>query len=563
MARRREGRLPDLALSDLARAGLTVVEQPGGVIAYLVKHQCDAPGLLLETLQAPATDVHEEYAETITASLNGLSYIALTAVTPTPQSGERASDTSSDESRSWIRRTAPNPTFIYERAQVFEGLAILGDGRRRDFPTFPDTRAVLDLLEYVSEAAVDLEAPIMSMTFPAQIPARAVGENGDAWSPSVGPALRFSIALRPSPIAERGLASAKTRIGLVEKLCEPPDPSMKGQYNLAVRDPRPGARAGNWIPVSRSDRSSATSDDPLSMIVPVTFVGPARVGSTHAIVNYLKYWGDAVGVSACSIVSLNDMAFIHLQLCTKVVPDKTEEGDADEWSSWKEKVENSMGDGNPDTLVDGLSKAVDALTRKDTGQATDRSEIEKATNGYTGFLGPAYLVGSPKPDIHRRTRMKHRLISPNEIRGADGDGDDRGLWISWLTRRISGALVGPLKALEAAFWQVVPEGRATALRKVLSKGRATFNSAPYSIEYLVCREVSDGRLRAVGKLKLPRTVEKEIRAGFASTADAEFASDLCRHLESDWRRQLGDEYPVIELTVSWREFWLGHWSAPV
>jgi hypothetical protein len=38
---------------------------------------------------------------------------------------------------------------------------------------------------------------------------------------------------------------------------------------------------------------------------------------------------------------------------------------------------------------------------------------------------------------------------------------------------------------------------------------------------------------------------------------------LCVDIENAWRRQLGPQYRARELTVSWREYWLGHWTLPL
>src|SRR5262249_20589634 len=47
--------------------------------------------------------------------------------------------------------------------------------------------------------------------------------------------------------------------------------------------------------------------------LPVTFVGPARVGSTHAITSSLSQFPE-LGILACAGTALNALSFIRLQL---------------------------------------------------------------------------------------------------------------------------------------------------------------------------------------------------------------------------------------------------------
>lgn len=50
--------------------------------------------------------------------------------------------------------------------------------------------------------------------------------------------------------------------------------------------------------------------------LPITFVGPARVESTNAILSFLCDFPE-ISILACSITCLDDLAFIHLQLAVK------------------------------------------------------------------------------------------------------------------------------------------------------------------------------------------------------------------------------------------------------
>src|SRR5207248_1575471 len=52
--------------------------------------------------------------------------------------------------------------------------------------------------------------------------------------------------------------------------------------------------------------------------LPITCAGPARIGSTHAIVSFLQRYPQ-VGVVGCAGTSLADLAFVHLQLAIQGV----------------------------------------------------------------------------------------------------------------------------------------------------------------------------------------------------------------------------------------------------
>jgi hypothetical protein len=90
--------------------------------------------------------------------------------------------------------------------------------------------------------------------------------------------------------------------------------------SLYVSDPRPGRVRGEWFELSqgnmanfrrrRDDHFDGVTDDPVSRVVLLTVLGPARPGSSLAVASKLLEQG--VGVNAASISALSEIAMINL-----------------------------------------------------------------------------------------------------------------------------------------------------------------------------------------------------------------------------------------------------------
>lgn len=516
--------LSDRAISDLARAGFDLARQPAAEISFLVQHEEDKPGLLLDTIgrgesatptqghsptsPGPATraatvdgaaTVDEDFSETVTAAIHGRSYIAVTAVTSTPAGAMQKEGT-------FRGRLPPNPTFLYDRAQILEGLILLGNTATR--PSMRESQRVSKLIQKVSALAKVQHAPILSLTFPAQVAPQADPSLPQRdWPAAVGPALRFSLALQRS--------TAAVRVRIVDEVS---DWCREFGAGLAIGDPGLGARSGNWVSVLPVHTSRHGGPPPRGLL-PATFVGPARVGSTNAIIEYTRLW-DGIGVSGCAVVSLNDLAFVHLQLATNSAAVNAKALDAEC------KAQTEIG--RRRSLSDRLNSVCTHLAGGATRQIekTESTLVERAGD-YSGFFGPYVPVDTAEW-------------------GRQGDAE-AGIWVSWLARRGPGVLRGPLLDLERALHDL----------------GGVHGTIDYNIEYLVCREVSDGRLRAVGKLSLPERTRLTLEAGVVAESEERLPAKVCRRLEDLWRTRLAKrDIGIIELTVSWQEFWLGHWSAP-
>ena len=79
-----------------------------------------------------------------------------------------------------------------------------------------------------------------------------------------------------------------------------------------------------------------------------------------------------------------------------------------------------------------------------------------------------------------------------------------------------------------------------------------------NVEYLIFRRVRHGILRGKGKVSFPVGIEDDV---IRDDAYADLAR-LSERMEEAWRTKLKPKH-VRELTVSWREHWLGHWNSPL
>ena len=163
------------------------------------------------------------------------------------------------------------------------------DRDRRRCRSGTDTaRAIRAVIAEISEVAAEVaEAPILSIQSPVQLPATTgfdqdVLEHEPEWPRSSSLAVRFSIGLdRPS---------AELRLRIADAFAEF---CVERGFGLWLADLRPGLPDRQLVrdlPPRREVGPSAVRRRPrrghhrgVSACLPVTLVGPARVGSTHAI----------------------------------------------------------------------------------------------------------------------------------------------------------------------------------------------------------------------------------------------------------------------------------------
>ena len=518
------------ALADLARTGYSLLRAPYMKVDFEVHHLVDRPGHLTTLVSAD-----EPFLETLSSAANGVAVVVGTR-TGQPQgqltmddssgSPSAAVATENEDAITFAGTAQPSLTTIYDGSTLFEGIVVLENEPRRLL-----LRHGLGIREVICEiarlAAEIGDAPILSLQCPVQIPPHSYNDYAaeaqqnlartEQSSRAASLAVRFAIALQ-----ER---SAVTRLQLAERLA-----AFCAQRGLGLwlADSRPGYRTGNWFIIQPHDRAKARATHSRAAdrrgagtaegCLPVTFVGPARVGSTFAITSYLAQF-PAVGILACAITALNDLAFIHLQLAvngasrpvlSRLNADlrSIRAADLDVPATLRELVPR---------LVRGQVDPVDAA-----GGDRAAERLVARAGDYQALVGPALRV----IPSHHDTRVA--------------------IWMAWQMQRTAQGLKLPLESLRDAI-------------KTVGLGYGGAEGA--NVEYLVCRDIGNSTFRGKGKISVPEPVVERL---FANRGRGPALSRCCNALEQAWKAQLetGGE-DVTEVSVAWREHWLGHWGSLV
>ncbi|HEX3647983.1 MAG TPA: hypothetical protein VHV49_06110, partial [Pseudonocardiaceae bacterium] len=311
-------------LAELAKAGYLLTRDPTMQVEFEVHHVQDMPGYFYDSL---VTSDQPPFLECLSACANGIGLVVGTRTGSDDTAKYR--DNGRDEivldevSRKIFRGVArPNPSFTFESIRTFEAIISIGEPRPEPV-TFAESLIIKDVLGYVSRLASDsFGVPVLSAQWPAQIPVKARGRpdvqdimlRDEAVPPHASSgAIRFSLAI--------GNSSAEVRMRLERTLIRFAE---RHGFGLWLADSRMGYRTGNWFHVCGHDadlakeRSDANDPDnqPVAVCLPVTFVGPARVGSTSALMKLVRSL-PFVGVIGSSNTTLDDLAFIHLQLSVR------------------------------------------------------------------------------------------------------------------------------------------------------------------------------------------------------------------------------------------------------
>ena len=516
----RQNRSSARALAEMARSGYTSLRHPSMDVDFEVHHYRDSRVRLESLLDGTVDNGLSSFVEIVSSTANGAGLVIGTNVGATlhrtslrDRGGMRDPSPILYRSKGhfkFVGGARPNLTFLYENGQRFE--AIVAISTKPGALTIGDTRRLRDIVHKVSDIAVNVGvperdgAPLLSVQCPVQLPPEPDAPSEDARYPWVSSkAVRFSIAA-PAPATRSHLDIAER----ITRFCH------EHGYSLWLRDTRPGYRTGNWFPVLNAEEDAGDRGAAAKMVrsvLPVTFVGPARVGSTRAIVAALRKIR-RVGVAACSITLLDDLAFIHLQLVLSgdLTIDLTDERFV------------GMDAGN--FVCDVLCTAV----------AYDREhvKVEDRAADYQTLAGPQIKYAGP--------------------------GDKRiGIWFSWQMNRSSAGIKEPIQTLAAALhtFPGTPSERDT------------------TIEYLTCRDLGNAVLRGKGKISVPYEYVSE---NFSADNDEPAPSQFSVALEDAWKSEVAkrekfkeakgkdDNGPgsnTRDITVAWREHWLGHWAAPI
>jgi hypothetical protein len=225
----------------------------------------------------------------------------------------------SEDDGTWIfRRSAqPNPSFLYESTTSLEGLISISN--QPEALAMVHGEAIREIVQEIGQTASAQDAPITSLQSPVHVPAPCTdssttySQDDWTWSSSLG--VRFSISFGDTSVEQRWRT-----VGSLADFC------IARGLGLWVTDWRPGRREGNWYPIVRRRKkrvrgylehlASQRRTDPrqaVRLACPITLVGPARVGSTNAVMTFLQEFAPSSTI-AVSITSLDDLAFIHLLL---------------------------------------------------------------------------------------------------------------------------------------------------------------------------------------------------------------------------------------------------------
>ncbi len=508
------------SMADLARGAGVIADQPSIQVNFHVHHVRDWPGYLKSQMDDQAALLRQS-SEVLISNVNGVVVAAGSYRGALAQEMRVRQQGSSTPVRPKIEIEAdrlqvvgaamPNPSFIYESAARFEALVAIEVEERvlRQF----HARALMRLLAEIADCAANEGlAPIMSLQCPVQLPPErsnvaAVEEQTDIWNAPNVIAARVVIALQ-NPTSARRMEMARR----LANYC-----SVRG-YGLWLGDLRPGHAQGNWFQVQKHDfearrkytarltdlRRSSTK---VERVMPVTLVGPARVGSTNAILSVLRRC-PKLGVAGCAITALDDVAFVHLQLTSDVVDDPTDNlGDPDLYRGG---------------IFDRLRAVVGAMGEdlRDFGQPDGDPHLAERAGDYQVFAGPVFTVETP------------------------GDRRRRPLWFSWRQSGPDGGWLLPFTALQAALADC---GLWTGTGSKLA------NSANF--EYMVCRRLDGSTYTVKGKLTVPDSLIPE------SSPVVEYgATKLCVGVETAWRARLDEEdvNGLHWLSFAWRENFLGN-----
>lgn len=518
-------------LADLARAGYRVLHEPSMQVEFEIHHLVDRPGGLAGIIaRGPGGS---GFAETLSAAANGVGLVVGTRIADGPGRAHRHADASvrledaADEQSTFRGSERPNLTFQHESAQLIDGVIAIEDEPRRML--LRHGLVVLDTLRHVAETALHAaEAPLLSLQCPVQLPpTNSFQESADIGGRRVDPARSASIAIRFRIALDRPRADVRLQIAdRIARHCE--DRGL----GFWLGDTRPGYRTGNWFLVSphhrklararyRRDADQRRAGNAADGCLPVTFVGPARPGTTHAILSFLGQYPQ-IGVLACSMTPLDELAFLNLQLAVSGASRARLAAVNSDIAAFR-----ATSDGLAETLPRIIAALLGAGSGADGGQSVPPPTREH-TERLIGRAGDYQLVAGPALPV----------VPDSDVRRIP-------IWISWQMRRSEAGLRVPLLALH----------RAVDRLGLAPTEDMSHRSGALSIEYLVCRRLGVSVLRGRGKMAVAKSLVEGRFRDFRS-GPAELSTDL----ESAWRAELhaaGHGDLVSDLSVSPREFLLG------
>lgn len=397
-----------------------------------------------------------------------------------------------------------NPDFLYDTAHSVEILVTLGHDEWR--PTYADSLMITLAYQRMTAAAAGggdpRGAPVLflqSPVAPFRDPGRQFRVDGSGEAPRVanGMALRMLVGLEQDNHGKR-----------IDLMCALAELATKNGFGLQVADRRFGRVRGEWWSVLPPDpkryearRAELFGWAPTvrpSAVQLLTFVGPARAGSSAAIAADLL--SRNVGLLAVSESSMQEVAFINM-----VVP------------LAPARIGRARLSSATLPIADGLGQTASecGLTRRQAVRGKSRITDSDAADYRVLRTGPM------------RPPIKETISTV-----------DHPLWLSWAM-----PLSDALRRVDVA--ELVVE----QLRE------ATDRIAVARIDYYRARVRPDGQI--TGRAKIAVSLVDDV----PETDIPTLFSELCPWAQRESiARLVGDEMPLsaVRLRLAWRERWLGH-----
>jgi len=408
-----------------------------------------------------------------------------------------------------------NPSFIYRGSKRVEMVI--------ELPVAPSTvsepelgygLAMGELIHTIAREASDAGCPLLFVQSPTagrsegsvfeqQSRSRHVDDiDGRPWPATGAPAVRFAIAMPPDETSKR--------IDVCEKIAHAAQ--VRGG-SISIGDYRLDRRGGWWYPAARSDSAAykayladrGVGDRGVTEVLPMTLVGPARVGTTAEVLEHLV--NARVPVIAASVSALENLAFIHVLI-----------GLDDMMSVSTDRLPTAG------TAMDMIEVVCSAGLEPKLSRREPRSLA--LASDYVGGVGPPRAI---------RRRV-------GTVPGLDG----RAVWAAWQMKDRSDGLEKVIDALKGA----VAEGLQEFGYQEEGLG---------SIDYAVCRRLDSGDARGRIKIALPPSLDLPA----VPQANRRSRGELCSVIEREWRVRLAEalDTPTVDVEFTWQEERLGRWNA--
>jgi hypothetical protein len=400
---------------------------------------------------------------------------------------------------------AINPNFLYDPAHSTEILITLGYDAWR--PDYADSLMITQIYHDMAlAAAADGGVPVLflqSPVAPFRDPSPKFREDGSGESPRVanGMALRLLVGLDG--------ANPHKRIALLRQITEV---AQSYGLGLQIADRRFGRVRGEWWSVLASNLGKyhqrkaelfgwAPPGVPEAVQL-VTFVGPARVGSSAAIA--ADFLARHIGIVAMSAATLQEIAFINLMV--PIAP---------------ARLTGTAPSGTCLPIVEGLGQVASdcGLTRRQGVRTRTQIGHSPATDYQVLSTGPV------TPGI-----------------AAAADVVEHPLWLSWVIPLEYDAAKRP------------PDVAALVLAQLCE---AVDRVSGARIDYYRVRVLPDGRVKGRAKISVA------LLADPAKARIPALLSELCPWAQREVVATLiRDHIPLraIQLRLAWRERWLGRAS---